>query len=198
MIRKVFSKLFILTKFYFHLLIGKIFGISYIVGYLRNPNPLVSVRLLQAFGAKIGEGSTIKRSIYLDNVYRDQNSTGDFSHLEIGKNCYVGDCTYFDLANKVIIGNNVVVSGGVSFVTHADCNRSKYLEKVFPRTCEKIVVQDGVWIAFKATILNGVTVGENSLIAAHSLVKKNVEKCSLHGGTPAEKLKNLIDEEKNI
>lgn len=63
------------------------------------------------------------------------------------------------MANEVIIGDDVIISAGVSFVTHADCIRSKYLKKVFLRTCEKIVVQDGAWIAFKATILNGVTVG---------------------------------------
>lgn len=197
MIIKVFRKLFIFIKFYYHLLAGKIFGISYIVGYLRNPDPLISVRLLQAFGARIGKGTTIKRSIYLDNVYRDQNSTGDFSYLKIGNNCYIGDCTYFDLANEIIIGNNVVISGGVSFVTHADCNRSKYLEKVYPRTCKKIVVQDGAWIAFRATVLNGVTIGENALIAAHSLVQKDVEKYCLYGGIPAKKLKSLIHDKKH-
>lgn len=192
MTRKIFRKLSILIKFYYHLLAGKIFGISYIVGYLRNPDPLISVRLLRAFGARIGEGTTIKRSIYLDNTYEDESSAGDFSHLEIGRNCYIGDCTYLDLANKVSIKDNVVISGGVSFVTHADCNRSKYLEKVYPRTCKKIVVEDGVWIAFRVTVLNGVTIGENAVITAHSLVQKDAEKYCLYGGIPAKKLKSLI------
>jgi len=93
------------------------------------------------------------------------------------------------LETVIIIGNNVVISGGVSFVTHADCNRSEYLEKVFPRTCEKIRVEDGAWIAFKATILNGTTIGENSVVAAHSLLKDDVEKCSIYAGIPARKIK---------
>ncbi len=198
MLREVLNRMLGFIKFNFHLLMKKIFGISYVIGYLRNPDPLVSVRLLRAFGAKIGERTTIKRSIYLDNVYGDKNSTGDFSHLKIGKNCYIGDCTYFDLANEIIIGDNVVISGGVSFVTHADCNRSQYLEKIFPRTCEKIVVQDGVWIGFKSSILNGVTIGENSVVAAYSLVKKDIEKYYLYGGIPAQKLKSLIDDKTNF
>lgn len=191
--KKVFNRISALIKFFFHFLIGKIFGISHTIGYLRNPDPLVSVKLLRVFGAKIGNGTTIKRSIYLDNVYEDQNSTGVFSHLKIGENCYIGDCTYFDLANEIIMGNNVVISGEVSFVTHSDCNRSQYLEKIFPRICEKIVVQNGAWIGFKSTILNGVTIGENSFIAACSLVKKDVEKYCLYGGVPAQKLKSLMD-----
>ena len=193
MLREILNRILVLINFYFHLLLGKIFGISYVVGYLRNPDPLVSFRLLRAYRAKIGEGTTIKRSIYLDNAYEDKNSAGDFSHLKIGKNCYIGDCTYFDLANEIIIGDNVVISGGVSFVTHADCNRSQYLEKIFPRTCEKIVVQDGVWIGFESTILNGVIIGENSVVAAYSLLKKDVEKYYLYGGVPAQKLKSLDD-----
>jgi acetyltransferase-like isoleucine patch superfamily enzyme len=191
MLRKKFGKLLILSKFYYHLLVGKVFGISHIVRYLRNPDPLITVRLLRAFEAKIGEATTIKRTMYLDNVYEDENSTGDFFHLKIGNNCYIGDCTYFDLANEVIIGNDVVISGDVSFVTHADCNRSKYLEELFPRTCEKIIVHDGAWVAFKTTILNGVTIGENSVVTANSLVKKDVENYSVYAGIPAKKIRSL-------
>ena len=197
MIRNIFNRLFSLIEFSLHLLAGKFFGISHVIRYLRNPNPLISVRLLRAFGAKVGERTTIKGVIFLDNVCRDQNSTGDFSHLEIGSNCYIGDLAYFDLANKVIIGNNVVISGGASFVTHADCNRSKYVEKVFPRTCKKIVVRDGAWIAFRVTILNGVVVGANSVIAAHSLVKENVEEYCLYAGIPARKIKDIRNGKRN-
>jgi len=191
MLKKKVGKLLILSQFYFHLLVGKIFGISHVVRYLRDPDPLITVKLLRAFGAKIEKGTTIKRTIYIDNVYEDENSTGDFSYLKIGNNCYIGDCTYFDLANEVIIGNDVVISGCVSFVTHADCNRSKYLEKILPRTCKKIIVQDGAWIAFKATILNGVTIGENSVVAANSLVKEDVEKYCVYAGIPAKQIKSL-------
>lgn len=191
MLRDKISKLFIHGKFYMHLLMGKVFGISYIVRYLRNPDPSIAVILLRAFGAKVGKETTLKKTIYFDNVYEDQNSTGDFSHLEIGNNCYIGDCTYFDLANEIIIGNNVVISGGVSFVTHSDCNRSKYLDKIFPRTCERIVVEDGVWIAFKSTVLEGVKIGENSVIAAHSLVKMDAKEYCMHAGVPAQKVKSI-------
>ena len=191
MLRRKFNKLLILSNFYFHLLMGKVFGITYVVRYLRNPHPSITIKLLKTFGAEIGERTTVKRSIYLDNVYEDQNSVGDFSHLKIGCNCYIGDCTYFDLANEVIIKNNVVISGEVSFVTHADCNRSNYLEQIFPRTCGRIVVEEGVWIAFKSTILNRVMIGKNSVVAAHSLVKEDIEEYSVYAGVPANKIRSL-------
>jgi acetyltransferase-like isoleucine patch superfamily enzyme len=111
--------------------------------------------------------------------------------LKIGENCYIGDCVYFDLADQVIIGNNVVVSGYAAFVTHADCNRSKYLENIFPRICKSITIQDGAWVAFRATILTGVTVQKNSVVAAHSLVSADVEECTMVAGAPARKIRNL-------
>jgi acetyltransferase-like isoleucine patch superfamily enzyme len=191
--RKIFSKILSFPKFYFYLLLGKLLGISCIIRYLRNPDPSISIHLLRAFGAKIGVRTTIKRTIFLDNVYEDENSKGNFSHLKIGDNCYVGDCVYFDLANEIIIGDNVVISGGVSFITHADCNRSKYLSEKFPRTCKRIIINDGAWIGFRTIILNGSTIGQNSVIAAGSLVKEDVEKYCLYSGVPAKKIKSLLD-----
>ena len=189
--RRMFNKVLIFFSFYFHLLLGKLFGVSYIVRYLRNPNSQISIKLLRSFGAEIGKNVTIKRTVYIDNVYEDQSSVGNFSNLSIGANCYIGDRVYFDLADKIIIENNVVVSGDVSFVTHKDCSRSEYLNKMFKRENEKIIIRDGAWIAFKATILNGVTVGKNSVVAAHSLVMKNVDEYCMYAGLPAKKIKSI-------
>ena len=81
--------------------LGKIFGISQIVRYLRNPNPLITSKLLRAFGSSIGEKVTFKGCLFFDNVYEDENSKGDLSFLEIGNNCYIGDGVYFDLSNQI-------------------------------------------------------------------------------------------------
>lgn len=188
---KIFNKELIFFSFYSHLLLGKLFGVSHIIRYLRNPNPQISIRLLRSFGAKIGKNVAIKGIVYLDNIYEDQNSTSNFSNLSIGTNCYIGDSIYFDLADKIIIENNVVISGNVSFVTHSDCNRSEYLNKIFKRESGKIIIKDGAWIAFKATILNGVIVGKNSVVAAHSLVRKNVDEYCMYAGLPAKKIKSI-------
>lgn len=187
----LFSRLFANFNYYYRLLLGRLFGISYIVSYLRNPDPLISVRLLRSFGANIGEATTIKRSVFFDNVYEDANSAVDFSHFQIGSNCYIGDCVYMDLADEISIKNNVVISGRVSFITHSDCNRSKELSRLFPAKRERIIVEDGCWIAFGATILNGVSIGKRTVIAANSLVNKNANDFCLYGGTPAVKIRSL-------
>jgi acetyltransferase-like isoleucine patch superfamily enzyme len=173
------------------LLNAKVLGIPRLIRYLRNPNPRLTVKLLRIFGATIGGGTTFKRGVYLDNVYEDQDSAGDFSRLQIGANCYIGDGVYFDLANQVVLEDNAVVSGRAAFVTHADCNRSAYLEKIYPRRCQPIRVGSGAWIGFGATLLAGVRVGHEAVVAAHALVRADVQARTLCGGVPAKTIHAL-------
>jgi maltose O-acetyltransferase len=171
--------------------IGRVLGPSVIVRYLRNPNPLVSVRLLRTFGAVIGDHTTVKGSIFFDNVERDENSTGDFSHLKIGNNCYIGDAVFFDLANEIVIENDAVIAGRASFITHAECRRSAYLSRKYPRRCEPVIVGSGAWVGFGATVLAGAVVGNNSAVGAHSLVLETTEPQCVYVGSPARKVRQL-------
>jgi acetyltransferase-like isoleucine patch superfamily enzyme len=173
------------------LVLGRVFGLPVVIRYLRNPDPLVTVRLIRSFGGRVGNRTKFKRAVMIDNAYEDRNSTGDLGHLTVGHNCYIGDLVYFDLANEVVIGDNAVVAGSVSFVTHADCNRSEYLAVRFPRTCAPIKVGNGAWLGFGSTILGGVTIGDRSVLAAGSLLARDVEPEHLYAGIPAEKVRKI-------
>lgn len=169
----------------------KLTGINAPLRFLRNPDPWISVRVLRMCGAKIGTGSTVKRSLFIDNAYEDAGSKGDLSNLVIGSNVYIGDMVYLDLANRIEIRDNAILAGQVSVVTHADCNRSEYLNARFPRVSAPVTIGAGCWIGFGATILAGVTIGENSVIGANSLVTGDVEPNSVYYGTPATKQKEI-------
>ena len=56
-----------------------------------------------------------------------------------------------------------------------------------------IVIERNVWIAAGATIIGGVTVGENSVVAAGSVVTKNVPPNTLVGGNPARVIRSIAD-----
>jgi acetyltransferase-like isoleucine patch superfamily enzyme len=172
------------------------FGVSIVVRYLRNPNPMITTKLLRLFGANIGKKTIFKRGLYIDNSYEDKNSSGDFRFIKIGKNCYIGDNVYFDLSNEVILEDNVVVSGYVSFITHSDCGRSQFLDNFFPRKCQSIKIESDTWIGFKSTILSGVTIRKKTVIAANSLVQMDLESEALYGGIPAQKIKDINVESK--
>jgi acetyltransferase-like isoleucine patch superfamily enzyme len=189
--RDLLNRAIALLEYFFVCIAGRILGPSAIVRYLRNPNPLVSVRLLRAFGAAVGNHTTVKGSIFFDNVERDENSTGDLSHLKIGDNCYIGDGVFFDLANEIVIENDAVIAGHVSFITHAECRRSGYLSRKFPRRCEPVIVGSGSWVGFGATVLAGVIVGSNSALGAHSLVLERTEAQCVYVGSPARKIRQL-------
>jgi putative colanic acid biosynthesis acetyltransferase WcaF len=173
-------------------LLGKTLGIGWVVRYLRNPNPRLTVKLLRAFGAQVGDRTTIKRGLKLDNVFEDAHSAGDFRHLRIGDNCYIGEDVYIDLANEVDIGDNVVLSGQVALITHADCNRSARVAIAFPRQCRPIRIRSGAWLAFRATVLAGVTVGADAVVAAHAMVREDAEPATVYAGTPARPLRTLV------
>ncbi|CAH2030486.1 acyltransferase [Trichlorobacter ammonificans] len=164
---------------------GKLLGITSVVAYLRNPDPTITIRLLRAFGATVGMHTTFKRGIIIDNAFEDQASTGDFSNLVVGNDCYIGDAVYFDLANKVIIEDTAVISGRVSFITHADCNRSVFLNTIFPRKCAAVKVCRGAWLGFGCTLLAGAEVGENTLLASGALLNGHANSYCVYAGVPA-------------
>ncbi len=168
-------------------MVGKTFGVSFIVRYLRNPNSIITPKILRLFGAQIGSGTSIKGSLFFDNVYQDQSSVGDFSNLVIGDNCYIGDSVYVDLASQVMLGESVVVSGRVSIITHRDCGRSCYLSKRFPRQCAPVKIQDGAWIGFDAVLMHGITIGNNAVVASRTLQFVDVEAETVYKGTPGQK-----------
>lgn len=172
-------------------LLGKLFGMSVVVRYLRNPNPRITVRLLRTFGAKVGDRVTIKRGLVLDNAYEDENSAGDLSYLQIGHNCYIGEGVYFDLADRVILEDDVVISGHVSIVTHADCNRAPYLSKAFPRRNGPVHIKRGAWVGFGATVLHGTTIGAHAVVAAKAMLRMNAAPKTVYAGTPAAPLRHL-------
>jgi len=173
------------------LLVARMLGVSWAVQYLRNPNPKVAVRLLRAFGATIGELTTIKRSLLIDNAFEDTDSAGDFSHLRIGRNCYIGDGVCLDLANCIELGDDVVLSGRVAILTHGDCNRSQAVSMCYPRVCLPVRVESGAWVSYDSVLTPGVTVGECSVVGAKSFVRRDVEPHFLYAGVPAEKVRFL-------
>ncbi|TWT79218.1 Galactoside O-acetyltransferase [Planctomycetes bacterium CA13] len=170
---------------------AKLFGLDEVVRYLRNPAPNVSVRLLRKLGATIGEETTIKGPLYLDNVLEDIGSRTDFGNLQIGENVYIGLGVTMDLANVIMIADNAVLSGNVSILTHADCNRSPGVSAIYPRVCKPVRIATGSWIGFGATLLAGVEIGETTVVAAHSLVNQSCDACSLYAGIPAQKKMSL-------
>src|SRR5690606_26980754 len=99
----------------------------------------------------------------------------------IGKNSAINRGCYLDGRGGLIIGNNVSISPGVQLITAThDVNSSdfNYLTK-------EITIEDYVWIGTNAIILPGVKLKKGSVVAAGTVVTKDVEEYDIVGGVPS-------------
>ncbi|EOG9652877.1 sugar O-acetyltransferase [Campylobacter upsaliensis] len=109
-------------------------------------------------------------------------------NIKVGKNFFMNSsCTFMDRGG-ITIGDDVFIAPKVCLTTinhdFNPYNRKATFTKL-------IVIKDRVWIGINATICPGVTIGENSIIAAGSVVTKDVSPNVIVGGNPAKILKKL-------
>jgi len=134
--------------------------------------------------AKIGEGT----KIWVNSQIREQS--------EIGNNCIISKDTYID--TEVTIGDNCKIQNGVS-IYHGVCIENDVF--IGPNVCftnDKVprafnlnwkitptYIKKGVSIGANSTIICGIIIGEYAMVAAGSVVTKDVEAYSLVMGNPA-------------
>lgn len=132
--------------------------------------------------------------------------------LIIGDNCRIGKSDFGSEPYLVSIGNRVTISGNVQFITHDGGTWVFREDTKYKKVIKfgRIVVHDNSFIGFGSIILPGVSIGPNSVVAAGSLVTKDVLPNSVFAGHPAkflmtveeyaEKclLKNLVYNQENL
>jgi len=161
-----------------------LYGFEQSILLLRRFNKDSQLLVLKNFGASIGSNCDIETGLIFHNCQ-------DFSNLIIGNNCHIGKNCFFDLRDKVIIEDNVVISMQCTFITHQDLTKSD-LSKKYPASCAPIFIKRNAYIGVNTTILQNTVIEENCIVAAGSLVIKSTESYSLFGGVPASRLKKLI------
>jgi Acetyltransferase (isoleucine patch superfamily) len=118
--------------------------------------------------------------------------TAGGDEIRVGRNVFVNqNCTFYDLGG-LDIADDVMIGPNVSIVTTGhplapSQRRAATLGK-------PIVIERNVWIAAGATVVGGVTVGENSVVAAGSVVTRDVPPNTLVGGNPARVIRPIGDD----
>ncbi|WP_163532791.1 sugar O-acetyltransferase [Helicobacter suis] len=109
-------------------------------------------------------------------------------NINFGKNCFINqNCTFMDRGG-ISIGNGVWIAPRVCLTT-TNHDFNPYKRQV---TFSKgIVIKERVWIGINAVVCPGVTIGENSIIAAGSVVTKDVPPNVIVGGNPAKIIRPL-------
>lgn len=157
-------------------------GLLYINAYpARDPE---RQKFLKNFFGSIGSRVTIK---------------GNFN-CDYGKHIYIGDGTIINCnvtildTNKVTIGEDVFIAPGVviSAATHP-LDAERRVTRHFQS--HPITIKDRAWIGANATILTGVTIGRNAVVAAGAVVIEDVPDNCLVGGVPAKIIKVIQQNE---
>ena len=116
--------------------------------------------------------------------------TAGGDEIRVGRNVFVNqNCTFYDLGG-LEIGDDVMIGPNVSLITaghpvEPSQRRSATIGK-------PIVIEKNVWIAAGATVIGGVTVGENSVVAAGSVVTRDVPPNTLVAGNPASVIRSIV------
>lgn len=113
--------------------------------------------------------------------------------VKIGKGVYIGHEVMFDrvFTDQISIGDNTSVGDRTIITAHANIPSDTILKKLYPRKISKTTIGKGVWIMPNVTIIPGVVIGDESVIATGSVVTKDVPPRTLVGGVPAKVLKDL-------
>lgn len=147
---------------------------------MNNSSDPVEIRnlLSQITNTEIDESVTVFTPLYINYG----------KHTKIGKNVFINfDCVFLDLGG-ITIEDNALIAPKVSLLTEGHPTTIKNRHSLIPKP---ILIKKNAWIGANATILQGVTIGENAIVASGSVVSKDVPDNTIVGGIPAKFLKTI-------
>ena len=116
----------------------------------------------------------------------------DSGRIEVGDYVLISPGTRISASDEIIIGDSVMMANGV-YITDSDWHgiydRTERDERVAP-----IHIHDNVWLGDHCIVLKGVTIGENSVVAAHAVITRDVPPNVVVAGNPAKVVKELDPE----
>jgi putative colanic acid biosynthesis acetyltransferase WcaF len=126
--------------------------------------------LLRRFGASVGRGVVIKPNVRIKYPWR----------CRFGNHCWIGEDAWLDSLADIHLADNVCISQGVYLCTGSHDHR----RSTFDLILKPITIEEGAWIAAKAIVLQGVRVGRGAVVAAGSVVTRDVDPGAIVAGNP--------------
>ncbi len=141
-------------------------------------------RILQAFGASIGQGTRVNGPLIVMGRF------SSLAGLQIGSHTHLGADALLDLTEGITIGSRVAISPRCSILTHLDVGEGLLRERYHPAKAP-VAIGDDAYVGTGATILHGITIGRGAMVAAGALVNRDVPDHTMVAGVPARPVKTL-------
>lgn len=143
----------------------------------------------------IGNNTTIQGNCILGCWVKYFNQSFTPSII-IGDDCNIGEHTHISAINRISIGNGLLTGRYVYIGDNSHGGLSLEEASIPPikrqlQSKGEVVIGNNVWIGDKATVLAGVHIGDNVIVAANSVVLNDVPSNSIVAGVPAKVVKQL-------
>jgi len=148
---------------------------------------------LRRYGAQIGDRVRFRSPLVIHNAEKSGNY---YQKLRVGNDCYFGRELFLDLQDEIHIEDNVTVSHRVMILTHTDAGTSPVKDSAIATSQARVVIRHGAYIGANVTILEGVEIGESSVVGAGAVVIQSVPPGTVVGGVPAKPIRTIRPVEK--
>lgn len=159
--------------------IGKVFLCIPVLRYKQFVYNLLGMRFL----LNHAPDNSLKKSSSINCFVGNPTVIGSYSNILMHDDTSIERGSFIVANDRVEIGTGAAIAYGVTILTSAD-PRTK-LRKLYPKMTAPVIIGDYCWIGARSMILPGVTIGECSVVAAGSVVTKDVPPHCLVAGSPA-------------
>ena len=111
-------------------------------------------------------------------------------NIHIGKNVFINACCHFQDHGGITLNDGCQIGHNVVFATLNHGLSPEDRQTTYPAP---ILLGKNVWVGSNATILQGVTIGDNAVVAAGAVVTRDVPANTIVGGVPAQIIKKIFD-----
>ena len=132
----------------------------------------------ELFGYKVPESFRVFPPFYTDFG----------RNIHVGENVFINACCQFQDQGGVWLGDGCLIGHNVVFATLNHDLDPERRQLCIPKS---IIVGKNVWIGSNSTILAGVKIGDNAVVAAGAVVSKDIEANSIVGGVPAKLIRKI-------
>jgi acetyltransferase-like isoleucine patch superfamily enzyme len=156
----------------------------------------VEINALSRQGITMGNNVSIHRNSVIEctGVIRELGEG-----LVIGNNVGIAQNCFIQVRGKVTLGSNIMFGPNVSiFSENHGYERTDINMLDQPTTRKGVVIEDDVWLGTRCVILDGVTIGKGSIVAAGAIVNASVPPYSIVAGVPAKIIKSRIPKPETI